>query len=278
MSLKEISPDAVILWKWGFVHVNLTMVFTWAIMALLVLACWIVTRDLSTGTAVSRWQNLLEILVSAMRDHIRDVTRSEPGPYLSFIGTLFLFIAVSNFLAVVPGYVPPTGSLSTTAALAICVFVAVPLYGIMDQGVSGYLRHYIRPTVFMLPFHVIGELSRTLALAVRLFGNIMSGTKIVAILLAVTPFIFPIVIQALGLLTGMIQAYIFSILAMVYIASATRARGDGGTKRTKETARTAERTGKNNPHGPSSTGSGLAHQGMEGREGQERRRSWTASL
>jgi F-type H+-transporting ATPase subunit a len=228
MSLKQISPDAVILWKWGFFSVNLTMVFTWAIMALLVLVSWLVTRNLSTSTRISRWQNLLEVLVNGMRNQIREVSQSDPDPYLPFIGTMFLFIAVCNFLTMIPGYVPPTGSLSTTAALAICVFIAVPVYGILKQGLVGYLRYYIRPTVFMLPFHVIGELSRTLALAVRLFGNIMSGTKIAAILLTITPLLFPIVMQALGLLTGLIQAYIFAILAMVYIASGTRARREGG--------------------------------------------------
>jgi len=241
MSLKQISPDAVILWKWGFFSINLTMVFTWAVMALLVLVSWLVTRNLSTGTKISRWQNLLEVLVNAMRNQIRDVSQSDQGPYLPFIGTLFLFIAVSNFLAMIPGYVPPTGSLSTTAALATCVFAAVPLYGIMEQGIGGHLKHYIRPTVFMLPFHVIGELSRTLALAVRLFGNIMSGTKIVAILLAITPLLFPIVMQALGLLTGLIQAYIFAILAMVYIASGTRAR-----KEKEDTGKEQEETDRSN--------------------------------
>ena len=138
------------------------------------------------------------------------------------MGTLFIFIGVSNLLAIVPGYIPPTASLSTTAALAICVFIAVPLYGILYQGITAYLKQYIRPTVFMLPFNVMGELSRTLALSVRLFGNMMSGVKIAAIFLAIAPLFFPIIMQALGLLTGLIQAYIFAILSMVYIASATR--------------------------------------------------------
>ena len=115
-----------------------------------------------------------------------------------------------------------TGSLSTTAALAICVFVAVPFFGITEQGLRGYLDSYLKPTVIMLPFNIISELSRTLALAVRLFGNMMSGTMILAILLTIAPLIFPIVMSALGLLTGMVQAYIFSILATVYIAAATR--------------------------------------------------------
>jgi F-type H+-transporting ATPase subunit a len=140
---------------------------------------------------------------------------------MAFIGTLFIFIAVSNLLGVIPGFRPPTGSLSTTAALAICVFFAVPVFGIASRGLGGYLKQYLQPTPFMLPFNIIGEFSRTLALAVRLFGNVMSGTMLVAILLAIIPFVFPIIMQAFGMLTGFIQAYIFAVLAMVYIASAT---------------------------------------------------------
>ena len=104
------------------------------------------------------------------------------------------------------------------------MFVAVPLFGIEEQGLGGYLKTYVQPTVIMLPFNLISELSRTLALAVRLFGNMMSGAMIIAILLTITPYVFPIVMTALGLLTGMVQAYIFSILAAVYIAAATRTR------------------------------------------------------
>ncbi|MBN1843117.1 MAG: F0F1 ATP synthase subunit A [Deltaproteobacteria bacterium] len=219
----RISPDAIVFFQWGPVTLNATIVFTWFVMALMVLGSWLVTRKLSPETRLSRWQNLLEVLVTGIRDEIREISGQAPGQYLPFVGTLFLFIAVSNLLSIVPGYEPPTGSLSTTAALAACVFVAVPLYGISQKGFS-YFAQYIKPSVFMLPFNIMGELSRTLALAVRLFGNVMSGTMIVAILLAVTPLVFPIVMQALGLLTGLIQAYIFAILAMVYIAAATRAQ------------------------------------------------------
>ncbi len=223
MSLKDISPDQVIIWEWGPVALNATIVFTWAVMTFMVLGSWLITRKLSTEERMSRWQNLLEVVVNGMRSQIRDISQKEPGPYLPFTGTLFLFILVSNILTIVPGYVAPTASLSTTAGLAICVFIAVPVYGILSLGVMGYLKQYVKPTVLMLPFNIMGELSRTLALAVRLFGNIMSGMKIVAILLAITPLIFPVVMHALGLLTGTIQAYIFAVLAMVYIASATRA-------------------------------------------------------
>lgn len=227
----RISPDQLVLWQWGPVALNGTIVFTWLVMALMVLGAWLVTRNLSDSESMSRWQNLLEVIVSGMREQIRDVSRADPGPYLPFIGTLFLFIATSNVLAVVPGFAPPTGSLSTTTALAICVFIAVPAYGIAHEGPLAYLKHYVRPTPLMLPFNIIGELSRTLALAVRLYGNIMSGTVIAGILLSLTPFFFPVVMQVLGLITGTIQAYIFAILAMVYIASATAARRD--TERTE---------------------------------------------
>jgi F-type H+-transporting ATPase subunit a len=224
MRLKDISPDTVVFWQWGWVSLNATIVFTWAVMGLLLLITLLGTSNLTSETRFSRWQNLLEVLVNGMRDQIAEISREKPRRFLPFVGTLFLFIALSNLLTLIPGFVPPTASLSTTAALAILVFVAVPVYGIIDQGLRGYLRHYLRPTPLMLPFHVMGELSRTLALAVRLFGNIMSGTKIAAILLVVMPLFFPVVMQALGLLTGLIQAYIFAVLAMVYIASGTQAR------------------------------------------------------
>lgn len=226
----NITPDAIVFWQWGPISLNATILFTWLVMALITIGSWLVTRKLSSEGQLSRWQNLLEVLVGGMREQIREVSHQEPGQYLPFVGTLFVFIAVSNLLGIVPGYQPPTGSLSTTAGLAICVFVAVPLYGVTQQGLVSYLKQYTKPSVFMLPFNIIGELSRTLALAVRLFGNVMSGAMIAAILLAVTPLLFPIVMQALGLLTGLIQAYIFAILAMVYIASATQTHQDEKNK------------------------------------------------
>ena len=218
----EISPDSIIYGQWGPITLNATIVFTWIVMAFMVIGSWIITRNLATGTELSRGQTMLEVIVSTLQDQIREVSQQNPGRYLLFIGSLFLFIAISNILTIVPGFHPPTGSLSTTAALAICVFFAVPIFGIAQQGVRGYLSQYLKPSPIMLPFNIIGELSRTLALAVRLFGNIMSGSMLVAILLAIVPLVFPIVLQLLGLLTGLIQAYIFAILAMVYIASATR--------------------------------------------------------
>lgn len=218
----EISPDNIILFHIGFFPVSATIFFTWLVMILLAVVSRTVTRNLTSDGRPSRWQNLLEVIVSTIRNQIREVSQQDPDRYLSFVGTLFIFIAASNLLAVIPGFQPPTGSLSTTTALAVSVFVAVPFYGIAAHGLRRYLRQYLQPTPLMLPFNIIGELSRTLALAMRLYGNIMSGAIIIAILLSIVPLFFPIVMQALGLLTGFIQAYIFFILAVVYIASASR--------------------------------------------------------
>lgn len=226
----EISPDLIIFWQWEHVTLNATIVFTWAIMAFLTIGSWIVTRKLSTETKLSRWQNILEILVTWIQKQIQDIIHRETYRYLPFIGTLFMFIAVSNLLTIIPWYQAPTGSLSTTVALAVCVFIATPFFGITEGGLKAYCRSYIKPTFFMLPFNIIGEISRTLALAVRLFGNIMSGSMITGILLSVTPLFFPIIMQAFGLLTGLVQAYIFAVLAMVYIASAIQAHKAKDTK------------------------------------------------
>jgi F-type H+-transporting ATPase subunit a len=218
----NITPDLEVYWQYGFARLNATLVFTWALMLVLVVGSALVTRRLSHGFERSRWQNLLEIVVTGIVGQIEAVGLGAPRKYLGFLGTLFLFVALSALCTVIPGYEPPTASLSTTAALALSVLVAVPLYGIADRGLGNYLKTYVEPTVIMLPFNIIGEMSRTLALAVRLFGNMMSGAMIIAILLTITPFLFPLVMTLLGLLTGMVQAYIFTILAAVYIAAATR--------------------------------------------------------
>jgi F-type H+-transporting ATPase subunit a len=218
----NLSPDETIFWEHGFFCINLTLVGTWGIMLLLVISAVLITRQLKTEVRISRWQSFLEILVTGMNQQIKEVGLKHPEHYIGFIGTLFLFIATSNLLIILPWYEPPTGSLSTTTALAISVLFAVPFFGIQQSGFGGYLRSYIKPSVIMLPFNIIGEVSRTLALAIRLFGNIMSGGLIVAVLLSIAPFLFPVIMTALGLLTGMVQAYIFSVLATVYIAAAIR--------------------------------------------------------
>jgi len=220
----RLTPDQLIFWQYGVFKLNGTIVFTWAIMFVLVVGSKLITRRLTTRHERSRWQNFLEILVTGIEKQIGEVGLRNPRNYIPFIGTLFLFVATASLFTIIPGYEPPTGSLSTTAALALSVLIAVPMFGIQDQGPAGYLKSYIEPTVIMLPFNIISEVSRTLALAVRLFGNMMSGAMIIGILLTITPFLFPIVMTLLGLLTGMVQAYIFSILAAVYIAAAVRTR------------------------------------------------------
>jgi F-type H+-transporting ATPase subunit a len=214
----------IIYWQFGFIKLNATIVFTWALMFLLTISSMLITRKLSKELERSRWQNFLEIIVTGIEQQITDVGLHEANKYLGFLGTLFLFLVAASICTIIPGYEPPTASLSTTMALALTVFIAVPVFGIAERGLGTYLNSYMQPTVLMLPFNIISELSRTLALAVRLFGNMMSGAMIIGILLTITPFIFPIVMTALGLLTGMVQAYIFSILAAVYIAAATRSR------------------------------------------------------
>lgn len=218
----RLSPDELIFWQHGFIKLNATIVYTWGLMLIMVVGSKIITSKLSTDMKRSHWQNILEIIITSILKQIEDVGLDKPQKYLGFLGTLFLFIAIANLCIIIPGYEPPTGSLSTTAALALCVFAAVPIFGIEKQGPGNYLRSYMEPTVIMLPFNIISEISRTLALAIRLFGNIMSGSMIVAILLTIAPFIFPDLMIALGLLIGMVQAYIFSILATVYITAATR--------------------------------------------------------
>jgi F-type H+-transporting ATPase subunit a len=223
----NLSTDQQLLWRHGIVELNGTIVTTWILMGIMAGTAKMVCRKLSTAHPVSRWQSALEIIVTTIEQQIGEVGLSHPEKYLPFLGTLFLFVAFSSLCTVLPGFEPPTGSLSTTAALAACVFLAVPFFGIKEQGLLGYLKTYTEPTYIMLPFNIISELSRTLALAVRLFGNMMSGTMIIAILLTITPLFFPLIMTALGLLTGMVQAYIFTILAAVYIAAAA-------TTRTKE--------------------------------------------
>jgi len=231
-----ITPDTLVWFELGPLTINATIGFTWVVMAIMTIGSWLVTRDLTTS-ALSWWQNLLEYVVELIAAQIREVSDQSPSPFVTFIGTLFLFILVSTLLALVPGFYPPTASLSTTAALAICVFFAVPVFGITQQGLRRYLRTYIQPSFIMLPFNIIGEFSRTLALAVRLYGNVMSGSMIVAILVTIVPLLFPIVMQVLGLITGVIQAYIFAVLTTLFIGSATRSRHDTLDKQTNTEAK-----------------------------------------
>ncbi len=222
----KYSPDQYVYLEWGWGEINATLIFTWLIMALLVGGSWLISRRLSSTTDISSWQNFLEVIVKGINDHIEEVTHRDPRPFLPLIGTFFLFILVSNILSILPFFQPPTGSLSTTAAYALVVFVAVPVYGLRSQSLASYLKQYIRPTPFMLPFNILGDVTRTFALAVRLYGNVMSSTVIILVLMVIVPLVIPVIMQLLGLLTGVIQAYIFALLAAVYIATAMKKTED----------------------------------------------------
>ena len=161
-----LSPDETVFWQQGFININLTIVTTWVIMLVLVIGSKLITRKLKTDIQISRWQCILEMIVTTINQQIKNVGLDEPENYIGFIGSLFLFIAACNICIIFPFYQAPTGSLSTTAALAIAVFLAVPYFGIQKSGVGGYLKTYVQPTFIMLPFNIISELSRTLALAV----------------------------------------------------------------------------------------------------------------
>lgn len=216
----QLTPDDTIVFSIGSWAVNATIFNTWIVMALLVgVSVW-VTRNLSADKAPGRLGSALELIVTTIQAQIEEVTRSGARHVLYFAGTLFLFIALSNILTVIPGFAPPTSSLSTTVALTLSVLVAIPMFGIANGGVRNYLRTFIEPSMVMLPFNIIGEFSRGVSLAIRLYGNVMSGAVIAAILLSIAPFFFPVLMDMLGLLTGFIQAYIFAILATVYISSA----------------------------------------------------------
>ena len=207
----------------GPVQIGPTVLTTWLLMALLTGLAWAVTRRLQVQTP-SNWQSVLEATVIAMRDAINDAAPSQARHLLPFIGTLWLFIATANLTGLVPGLRAPTGDLSLTAALALLVFGAVHWYGIRIDGLRAYLRHYLEPNPVLLPFHLLGELTRTLALAVRLFGNMMSLEMAALLVLLVAGFLAPVPFLILHIIEALVQAYIFGTLALVYIGGALQSQ------------------------------------------------------
>lgn len=216
----QLTPDTTVVFEIAGLPINATIFNTWIVMVVLTLASWIATRKLRPDVPPGRLRNALEVIVLLIEDQVKSITSVGVQRILYFAGTLFLFIAASNILAVIPGFRSPAGSLSTTAALTIAVLFAVPLFGIFHGGPRQYLAKFIEPSIVILPFNLIGEVSKAVSLSIRLYGNVMSGAMIVAILLGVTPFFFPIIMDLFGLLIGVIQAYVFSVLATVYIAAA----------------------------------------------------------
>jgi F-type H+-transporting ATPase subunit a len=215
MNSPLISPA---LFHLGPVPVSAGVLVTWAIMLVLVVGGGLVTRRLAL--APSALQAGLELVVETVDNQIRDTMRVEPAPYRAFIGTLFAFILVANWSSLVPGVEPPTAHLETDAALALLVFLAVIWFGVRAGGVRGYLASFASPSPLMIPLNFVESLTRTFSLLVRLFGNVMSGVFMIGIVLSLAGLLVPIPLMALDILTGAVQAYIFAVLAMVFIAGA----------------------------------------------------------
>ncbi len=215
----------------GAVPITEPVVVTWGIMAALTLAGWVAARSLTLKP--SRYQAVLETIVEAIEHQVRSTVRVAPKPYVPMVGTLFLFILTANWSSLVPGVEPPTAHIETDAALGLIVFLAIIYFGVRARGFSGYLRTFAEPSIAMIPLNVVETFTRTFSLIVRLFGNVMSGVFIVGIILSLAGLLVPIPLMALELLVGAIQAYIFTVLAMVFIGSAvSERRAEGGKERT----------------------------------------------
>jgi F-type H+-transporting ATPase subunit a len=187
-------------------------------MALLVALSWFGLRRASVQA--NTWQTVLEIAVETLEAQIKDIIQRDPWPYLPLLGTLFVFLVFANLSAIVPGLKPPTGHIETPAALALIVFLSVHYFGIRSRGLANYARRYARPNVLLLPLNVLSEITRTFSLMVRLFGNIMSHEFVIAIVVFLAGLFLPIPFMLLGILIGIIQAYIFTVLATVFIGAA----------------------------------------------------------
>ena len=214
----DLPLTAKVVFRLGPVPITAPVVTTWGLMAALALGGWLATRALSV-TPTPR-QTVLEMIIGAIEDQIQATMRAAPKPYVAMVGTLFLFILAANWSSLVPGVEPPTAHIETDAALGLIVFFAILYFGIRARGLGGYLKTFAEPTFFMIPLNIVETFTRTFSLIVRLFGNVMSGVFIVGIVLSLAGLLVPIPLMALGLLTGAVQAYIFTVLAMVFIGSA----------------------------------------------------------
>jgi F-type H+-transporting ATPase subunit a len=174
----------------------------------------------------------MELIVTTMDTQIRETTGAEPAPYRGFIGTLFVFILFANWASLVPGVEPPTAKLETDAALAILVFLSVIRFGVRGAGVLGYLKSFAAPNPIMIPLNMLESVTRVFSMFVRLFGNVVSGVFVIGVVASLAGLLVPIPLMALDLLTGLVQAYIFAVLAMVFIAATVE---DGQTPTQKET-------------------------------------------
>jgi F-type H+-transporting ATPase subunit a len=200
----------------GPLLITSTVVTTWAIMGLIWLACWLVTRRLRVDPGPA--QTALEGIVTTIEDAIAAVAYGYARQLLPFIGSLWIFLVIANLSGLIPGAHAPTRDLSATAGLALLVFLSTHWYGIRLQGLKHYLRHYLAPSPILLPFHLISEVTRTVALAVRLFGNMMSLEMAALLILLVAGFLAPVPILMLHIVEALVQAYIFGMLALIYVA------------------------------------------------------------
>jgi F-type H+-transporting ATPase subunit a len=208
--------DNVILFSIGPLGITNTVVTTWGILAAIWLLCLLLGRRLRTDPG--QLQTVVEGMVAAQENAIAQVVPGEERRLLPFIGSLWVFLVVANLLGVVPGLSSPTADLSATTALALLVFLSTHWFGIRSRGLRSYLRHYLSPSPILLPFHVIGEITRSVALAVRLFGNMMSLEMAALLVLLVAGFLAPVPILALHIVEALVQAYIFGMLALIYVA------------------------------------------------------------
>ena len=204
----------------GPVPITEPVAVTWGLMTLLMLVSLVATRSLALSP--TRYQAVLELIVGAIEDQIQNTMRVAPKPYVPMIGTLFVFILAANWSSLVPGIEPPTAHIETDAALGLIVFCSIIYFGIRVRGVSGYLKTFAEPSIVMIPLNLVETFTRTFSLIVRLFGNVMSGVFIIGIVLSLAGLLVPIPLMALELLIGAIQAYIFTVLAMVFIGAAVR--------------------------------------------------------
>jgi len=200
----------------GPIGITDTVVITWAIMALIGLFAWLATRRLQDRPGML--QTALEAIVTTIADAIDEVAPQQGRQIMPFIGSLWIFLVIANLSGLLPGAHSPTRDLSATAALAFLVFLSTHWYGIRLQGWKRYLHHYVTPSPILLPFHLVSEVTRTLALAVRLFGNIMSLEMAALLILLVAGFLAPVPILMLHIIEALVQAYIFGMLALIYIA------------------------------------------------------------
>jgi len=218
------SPLAsAVLFRLGPLAITRPVVTTWAIMAVLILVSWLVTRRLKLHP--DRRQTVLELIVTGIMAQIDQVIRKNSRPFLPLLGTLFIFLVAANLSGILPGVEAPTGKLETPAALALIVFVAVHYFGVRARGFLGYLASFAKPKLIMLPLNIVSEVTRTFSLMVRLFGNVMSGEFVIALVVALAGLFVPIPLMALEILVGLVQAYIFTVLATVFIGAAVDTAG-----------------------------------------------------